>query len=1392
MALIEEIKDKWIISNKFNNKQKKAIQYDKEKNVVVLAGAGSGKTSVFVERINYLVNKNVYKDKILALTFTEKAADEFKFRSNLNLKYFGTFHSVFYKLLQDNNFYDFSILDDDNNKYYLENIFNKLDFDSKEFVVKIGNTLDLDNFISSNLDLILISDSIDDFYELLYKKIIDKKYYTAENIVKKFFEYKLKDKKLNFQDIIIYTYFMIKSNREKFQNKFSYIMIDEFQDSNKIILEMLDMISNNNIFYVGDIYQSIYSFQGSSFKHTLDIIEKSNIIQLDVNYRSAKNIVDYANEFINNKVNEKIEIENIKDSGLVSNKNISIYENINDFTISELIYKSKDDLKDICILARNNNHLKEIKEHLKKWGVPYSYNNSRELEYILDSLLLMIVKNYKLEDEYFNRFNFTGIYSDNGILENIKTIEIILNEMNIVNYLSNRGYKNIDDRIDRWIEKQLKVFYSNYNLDLYLNTLKQKLDFYLDEKLYIKRTGVNVMTIHKSKGLEWNTVILYNFEDGIFPKNDTEEEKRLYYVAITRAKENLIITSKNKINSYTNTKKDYINTEIISKQKKYELLFNDDNLDEIKFDGTEELNKFVEYTEQEYKYNFKRNNRDIIIKDTINIFNNLKQDRIVRKINDYTIEDIENMIEDLQDFKTNMEIDNLDLQDIINSIKLDKKLFFDGDKINSDYINNDFTDLIHHIINYRNWIDENEINDVRHEERQIKKFKKIVRGFVSKKNTDLTKDRTKNYIQKREQNINVKHKNSKLSDNYNDFVDNMILNYHNKSNEQKQYFIFNVLGMKNNITNENMIDLTNEKYDSMKIDILSDLTYTDNGYKYNKEILKGKFLNDNKTIQAHKRWAKLKYLEHTNEDKRAFFMTLTLPSEWHKWKTRGDSLKEEREYGDNSYLEDNKKFILKGNNLEEHIINSAKKINEIWTYFYHILKIEIEHYKKRNKLDKIFEVSFFRQLEAHKNLISHGHFLIFVDEEVKSLMQLALHKTINEFALNEKFQDLQTILKKTDNEITDEEEKNIFLELMELKGKLDLETNKKKLKGLKNRIKKLERKFNNNFSSPASYIGKYMLKNAFRDEEDNLLNSKSLEFFNSWESMLGNKVKITGMSNYKITTQKHIDIMYKWYQENAPEKLLVIKKTGMSLYYWLEKEEKNGNFEFIYNRKIKENFKNSLFVNDIDFIFTMLKTDDLNSDMIQDKLSFYFEDDYIVSNFTSNSLYELSLNRNDSDKTLWEIATNIVLNSCDKERYKNIYTNKKLIGVKVSDKLVYKYSKTNYVRAIESYQYKLDNKHLSFLPTEWGFKWTSINGVWSLRDEVLFDVPKTKTYIYVEDMYSKGWLDIDNLIDNIEFDIYSTMKEYHSKIKTYSNYTNNIDNDLRGSFKDDPLDFLAS
>lgn len=1391
-----------------NKEQIEAINCQRSN--IIIRGRGGGKTLTFTKRLEKNLNNGVKEDEILGLTFTEKASEEFQKRINRDLNYFGTFHSVFYKLLQnpkDKLRYDFlslmKIKDEYFYNYYLENKFENKRILDKQFKIKIETLNNLDKFISDNKEICLKCNNIEEYFDKLNQKLLKVFYYenTELNIIKEFYNQKKEDKVLSFDDIIIYTYFLMKESqktRSYYKRKFKIIQIDEFQDTNRIVLETINLISNDNLFMVGDIYQSIYSFQGSNFDNTLRLInsDKFNVIQLKNNYRSNENIVNYSNSFINKVISKKSDIINpITARGNKKNNTIKVIENINDYTIPRLIKDSGKELNEICILSRNNLHLEEIKEMLEKWNVPYNENSSAELENFISSLFLNYISDFKLEHKYFKRFNEYVIEDTFKKVEekNINNFFISMNKifknLFIINYFQNRNINDIQNRLLSIQDTFMKMFSNGEYSEMFINNLKESVNNWLNEKKYLIKKGVNIMTIHKSKGLEWNTVILYNQEDTIFPRNiKEEEEKRLYYVAVTRAKENLIITSKKNINTYTNQlmNNDYVVSPESIKEKTL-LNFNVEYIDNISFIGDCD-EKFNEYTESEIKDNYLDINIKNLVKKNFKNTNKLIQDKTIKNINKYSIEDIEEMLINLNEFKRTNQIMNNVLAEEVKNINTDKDIFFKEETINYDYLNNEFTNLMHKLINFKSWLSKEDLIEVTEEkdEKQIKKLKRIVLKFISKKNTDMTKDKRKKSLEIKQRVIRKKLKNKNIFE-YEDFVNNMIKDYYEKSSKEKKFFINNVLGMYDTINQCQMIDLTDPKYNTMKRDIIIDFKETYDGNKFNyvytEETLKGNFLGNKKRISANKRWRKIKYLEFINKERDRFFMTNTLNSLWHRYKTKRKSLKEEREYGDYSILEDNKNYVQQGNNFEEHVKNSRKEIQKVWRYFYKLLKNDIDYHCEKNKIENTYKVHFYGQKEPHKNLTSHNHILFWIDKEVSFLVENALRKTIKEFNLNEDFQDLQKIRKP--ETLPDEMEK--IERMTELEFLIDNLIEDSKLNELKKELKDIKKEIKNQYRcSPASYIAKYTMKNRFGDKEQGV--SDGSLFFNRWESMLGREVNVNTSSDYEHTTQKHIDKMYKWYQENAPYVLKAWKKTKYPLYYILEKEEIKGNFQFEYERYVKENFKNSEFMKDVNLIYSLLLKNDMTTKKIQENLLKEERLLHLIIDKKEKEIFkifkEVIKDRTEDEQILFEIATNFVLNNADKKKYENIYTYKKLVGIYVNKKLVNKYSKTNYENIIERFHERMEEKNINM-----SYLFDRLyNDVYYQGSIQVINLKKEKyeivnniecKIIYKEDMYVKGFISENEIMDTVLGDY----TEYKESLKILPNHKDNIREEFKSTFK---------
>ena len=1078
----------------FNDNQLKAIN-SKNDNICVMASAGSGKTSVFVDRIKKAIFEDKVKNEyILALTFTDKASKEFQKRLNVKNLNIGTFHSVFFKLLKRyvDKFKGYKIYEENSYQLYLENNFNDM-FKEKEIAIKIGGATELNSIIDKNINVILECKTFADYKEKLKEILVkDKQYIDSNNLIDNFYAQKAKDKIFSFNDIMIFTYFEVMNLKtdswfDIFLNNLELIAVDEFQDNNKIVNFIIKKISNKNLFLVGDVYQSIYSFNNSSFKNTLELIEDMQIVQLDTNYRSSENIVNFDNRFIDKIIKDKTDkIKVIKDSGSVVNNNITIAEYINDYSIAKLIVESDTNMSDIAILARTNKQLEEVKDILQKYNIPYNEKNYTEFSNLLNSIVLNLLGNYDFEDKYFDRFNFDFKYRATNQKQLYDAFVRVIKDYNIIGYLTNRGFADLETKINSYIFRIMNMF-SHSDFENVLNSMENLLDIFLEKKEYLEKKGVNVLTIHKSKGLEWETVILYDFEDKVFPRNlHNEEEKRVYYVAITRAKSNLILTSKKNINTWTDRIiTDYCDYVRLDDKNRFSFDYNYDYIDNIDFD------RVVKYKITDFD-KIKIIDTDKYIKTFLDNSNDTIQKHILNNLNNINIEDVESVLFDIEDFKKDNLIDNIDLKNSILNIDTDKKLFFTDGVINSTHLNECFSIEIHKILNFKNWVSEwTKIDEI-----EIKKFKKLVKNIVSKTHTDLTKDRAKKLLEIEQRHINNKLKDMRL-ESYSDFINYMFKNYYEKSENEKDYYYSNMLTMYDTLNKKELVDFTDIKYQGMLKELALEHNFDkeNNDYLFSGEMLGGNFLNNRKTRIANQRIAKVKYIEHVAKTHRPWFLTFTLPTEWHRWKMSNEGLKDKQKriYGDESILKENENFILQGHNFHEHIAASAKKMNAIWTDFYHMLKTNISNLKEKNtKLVKkgkmtqaefdafIYDsIYFFKTLEPHKNMTAHAHVLVFVDDKFQKQIYKTYHSIIRKHGLNESFQDIKKIFNNNDTEVG-----KLFNKVENLKTEIKLlESNSiKKIETLRAEIKDYDNLYSvNSILSNIDYKSKNELKRELKE-----------------------------------------------------------------------------------------------------------------------------------------------------------------------------------------------------------------------------------------------------------------------------------------------------------------------
>ena len=579
--------------------------------VMVMAGAGSGKTKVLTTRISYLIGElGVPLDNILAVTFTNKAANEMKERIskilNINAKgmWVSTFHSFSSRLLR---------LEIDKMPPYTK-YFNIIDDDDslkivKEIMKEMG---DLYTSPKEMRNLISKSKNFLDFKI----KDIDRK----TEFHKVFDEYEArlkKDNLLDFDDLIIKTIELLTkfpNVLEKYQHKFQYILVDEFQDTNELQYKLMKLLSqkHKNIFVVGDDFQSIYAFRGAKLeninKFQRDFIG-TKLILLEQNYRSTKEILNLANNVIINNPNQ-IKKTMFSENNFGSKPKIySAYSSYDEIMyvcdkIKELVLDG-DSYNDIAIMYRANHISRGFEEQLMKYRIPYkiygglSFFSRAEIKDMIAYLRLLIFSD--------DNFSFKRVVNNpkRGIGKSIlDKLELIANESNLSLYDAIPNYKGKGQGASGLVEfkmiiDSIKATIENYKLpdliDVLLDETGYKDELYRTEdeevaedklnnikefKSILKDTdeesldsnviklqgllgdlalrtnnddnndgnSVILTTYHQAKGLEFKDVFMVANEEGIFPSSNTvtdeeiEEERRICYVGITRAKKKLFLT----------------------------------------------------------------------------------------------------------------------------------------------------------------------------------------------------------------------------------------------------------------------------------------------------------------------------------------------------------------------------------------------------------------------------------------------------------------------------------------------------------------------------------------------------------------------------------------------------------------------------------------------------------------------------------------------------------------------------------------------------------------------------------------------------------------------------------------------------------------------------------
>ncbi len=607
--------------DKLNEQQKEAV-FHTEGPLLILAGAGSGKTSVLTHRVAYLIDEaGVNPYNILAITFTNKAAGEMRERVD-KLVGFGseqifvsTFHSMCVRILRrhidligyDNNF---TIYDADDQKTLIKEVCKKLNIDTKQLKERT-----IQNQISSCKDELISPEqftlsSIGDYQK---KKLADcyREYQQALR----------KNNALDFDDLLMKTVELFKAEPEvlvNYQARWQYIMVDEYQDTNTAQFELIRLLagSRRNLCVVGDDDQSIYKFRGANIRNILDFehyYPEAKVVKLEQNYRSVRNILDAANAVIrNNSARKDKSLWSKKDEGeRIHFRQFDIASEESEYVCDEIarsVRKGKSEFKENAILYRTNAQSRAMEERLVKENIPYrivggiNFYARREIKDLLAYLKTVdngrddiackriinipkrgigatsISKIQAAADErgvsFFDAVlnpewaDIKGAAADklrsfgnmilrlravNGVMGPLKVLKETLDITDYINQMEVDSEEEAEERIGNIEEFISKVTaYEEEHEEPSLSELLEEIALIADiDNVSDDEDRALLMTIHSAKGLEFKNVFLIGMEDGLFPSYmsissgdvEIEEERRLAYVAITRAKESLTITS---------------------------------------------------------------------------------------------------------------------------------------------------------------------------------------------------------------------------------------------------------------------------------------------------------------------------------------------------------------------------------------------------------------------------------------------------------------------------------------------------------------------------------------------------------------------------------------------------------------------------------------------------------------------------------------------------------------------------------------------------------------------------------------------------------------------------------------------------------------------------------
>ena len=621
--------------SELNEPQREAVLH-KDGPIMIVAGAGSGKTKVLTTRIAHLLSQGVSAFNILALTFTNKAAKEMKERvekilgnNDARNLYIGTFHSVFARILRGEAHHlgyerNFTIYDTDDAKSVVKTVINELNLDDKHYK---PNTVY--NRISAAKNALVGPAEYANDYAIQQEDLRSNRPAIAQ-IYDAYTKRCFKNGAMDFDDLLIKMYELLKTFPEslhKFQHKFKYILIDEYQDTNPAQYEIIKLLgaAHENVCVVGDDAQSIYSFRGATIENILQFqkdYDDVKLVKLEQNYRSTQSILNVANEVIRNN---KGQIPKNLWTDNAAGEKIKLVRLMTDNdegkfvadTIQEQRLRNHYNNRDFAILYRTNAQSRAFEESLRRMGIPYtiygsiSFYSRKEIKDFVAYLRIIVnsrdeeslkrIINYPARGigkttidravlaanergismwEVLERASEFGFKA--GTLEAIDNFVLMIRsfssmlatknaydvaqhvgkQTNFVRELFNdkstegvARYENIQELLN-----SIKEFTERPDEDGVLDAEAKDLGSYLQQITLLTDADekdpnadtVKLMSIHAAKGLEFSCVFAAGLEEMLFPnamaintREELEEERRLFYVVITRAKQRLWITYAN-------------------------------------------------------------------------------------------------------------------------------------------------------------------------------------------------------------------------------------------------------------------------------------------------------------------------------------------------------------------------------------------------------------------------------------------------------------------------------------------------------------------------------------------------------------------------------------------------------------------------------------------------------------------------------------------------------------------------------------------------------------------------------------------------------------------------------------------------------------------------------